>query len=220
MAAAKVLSPSATMRVGNRSACNLSSTRQRADRRGSNVAGLKDGGFIVTWASPDDSDYGIFGQRYNSSGAAVGGEFAINNYTLRNQSGPNVSALENGGYVVVWTSNHVSDGTSIDVNARVFDAAGTAISTEITVNTTLPGLQERAGVTSLKDGGFVVVWEAVDGVFAQVFSSTGAKVGHEFRANTLTSGEQIRGSVAGLDDGGFLIAWNTTGGGGGLRAQR
>ena len=49
------------------------------------VASLTGGGFIVTWVSDgqDGDDYGIYGQRYNATGAAVGAEFQINIYTPR-----------------------------------------------------------------------------------------------------------------------------------------
>ena len=44
---------------------------------------LSDGGFVVTRHSEDPNriGYGIFGQRYDSSGFAVGNEFQINAYT-------------------------------------------------------------------------------------------------------------------------------------------
>ena len=40
------------------------------------TASLADGGYVVVWNSnnQDGSQYGVFGQRFNSSGAAVGGE--------------------------------------------------------------------------------------------------------------------------------------------------
>src|SRR5262249_29722479 len=67
------------------------------------------GNFVVVWASygsagSDTSDYSIQGQRYNSSGTAVGGQFQVNPYTTGWQRFPAVTGDGAGNFVVVWTS--------------------------------------------------------------------------------------------------------------------
>jgi hypothetical protein len=63
------------------------------------------GSFVVIWQSyQDGSSYGIFGQRYDATGATRGGEFRVNAYTTDIQSGPRVSGDPAGNFVVVWTS--------------------------------------------------------------------------------------------------------------------
>jgi len=51
------------------------------------VAALVGGGYVVTWSSDgqDGSGWGVYGQRYDASGAASGGEFQVNNYTPNHQ---------------------------------------------------------------------------------------------------------------------------------------
>src|SRR5262245_55162910 len=51
------------------------------------VASDATGNFIVVWASygQDGSSFGIVGQRYGASGAALGSEFAVNSYTTGTQ---------------------------------------------------------------------------------------------------------------------------------------
>ena len=60
---------------------------------------LKDGGFVAVWESVgQDGDLeGIFGQRYDASGAPIGGEFRINAKPSGSQRSPSVAALNDGG---------------------------------------------------------------------------------------------------------------------------
>src|SRR4029077_7528168 len=58
------------------------------------VTTLNDGGFVVTWMSPQDgSGNGIYGQRYAADGSPVGSEFRANTYTSNDQTYPSVTAL-------------------------------------------------------------------------------------------------------------------------------
>jgi hypothetical protein len=66
------------------------------------------------WAASDGSDRGIFGQRYDSAGLPVGGEFQANVDTANEQFSPAVAGAD--GFVVVWFGN--------GRDARLFDAAG------------------------------------------------------------------------------------------------
>ncbi|HEX6737027.1 MAG TPA: RTX toxin, partial [Vicinamibacteria bacterium] len=68
------------------------------------VAADETGNFVVVWQSHDqdgDED-GIFGQRYDSTGARQGTEFQVNVHTTGDQVSPAVS-LHPLGFVVVWT---------------------------------------------------------------------------------------------------------------------
>src|SRR5262249_41287256 len=51
------------------------------------VTGLAGGGYVVTWeaSSQDGSGKGIYAQRYDASGATVGGEFLVNTFTSSDQ---------------------------------------------------------------------------------------------------------------------------------------
>lgn len=56
----------------------------------SSVASDSSSNFVVVWnsASQDGSGYGIFGQRYDASGAPLGPEFRVNTYTTSTQNTP------------------------------------------------------------------------------------------------------------------------------------
>ncbi|NGX62316.1 MAG: hypothetical protein K940chlam9_01813 [Chlamydiae bacterium] len=94
----------------------------------SSVAPLNDGGFAVTWISSDqDGDlYGIYGQRYDSSGVKNGLEFQINTYTTSDQLGPSVAPLNDGGFVVTWESSD-QDGDSYGIYGQRYDSNGNSI---------------------------------------------------------------------------------------------
>ncbi|WP_305038528.1 Ig-like domain-containing protein [Halomonas alkalisoli] len=197
---------------------------------GEPIGALSDGGFVVTWSSlnQDGSGYGIFAQRYDAAGDAVGGEFQVNTYTASSQIYSSVAALSDGGFVVTWSS-FGQDGSGYGIFAQRYDAAGNAAGGEFQVNTYTPNSQQWSSVAALSDGGFVVTWSSDGqdgwgyGIFAQRYNAAGDAVGGEFQVNTYTALEQTYSSVATLSEGGFVVTWsslNQDGSGFGIFAQR
>jgi hypothetical protein len=84
-----------------------------------------DGRFVVVWSSDDQdgSQGGVFGQRYDSSGNPVDGEFQVNSYTFPDQYARSVSMASDGSFVVAWTS-YGQDGSWGGVFAQRYDAQG------------------------------------------------------------------------------------------------
>ncbi len=126
----------ATTRTARLTACSGSATHRRARRSGRSfrstptppdtriepaVAGA-DGDFVVAWESQNQdggSGYGVFGQRYESAGAAAGREFQVNSYTTGDQIAPGVAA-DGGAFVVAWNSRY-QDGSSWGVFGQRYD---------------------------------------------------------------------------------------------------
>ncbi len=81
------------------------------------VAARGDGRFLVVWQSlgQDDSDEGVFGQRFSSNGTRLGSEFQVNTSTLSFQERP-VVAGANGAFMVAWQSYEY--GSDADIAAR------------------------------------------------------------------------------------------------------
>ena len=187
-------------------------TETLGDQRYSSVTALPDGGFVVTWNSSgqDGSDWGVYGQRYDENGAPDGGEFLVNTTTAGAQLYPDVAALPDGGFVVVWNS---SDGSGRGVFGQRYDDTGAPDGGQFPVNTITAGSQLYPSVAALTDGGFVVTWMSADasasGVFGRLYDNTGAPVGIEFQVNTHTPSDQGYGAVAALADGGFLVTWSS-----------
>jgi cysteine-rich repeat protein len=183
-------------------------------RRRPDVAADGAGTFVVVWSTygQDGSGWGVFGQRHDSAGATIGGQFQVNTYTTDDQGYrvSSVAADAAGNFVVVWPGN--GSGYSRDVLGQRFDSTGAKVGNEFQVNTTTY-LGPSTDVASDAAGNFVVVWNGVDGdytgVLGQRFDSTGATIGGEFQVNTYTTGEQgYRGLALTSDpDGNFVVAW-------------
>jgi len=188
------------------------------DQYNSDVTYLQDGGFMVVWTSwaQDGDNTGIYGQRYNATGLPEGPEFQVNNYTTSSQGHPAVTSLIDGSLVVVWNS-FGQDGDSYGVYGQRYDNASQPVGGEFQVNTYTTLDQQYPSVTSLSDGGFVVVWESDgqdgdnEGVYGRRYNATDQMMGAEFRVNTYTASRQSFPVVTGLTGGGFVVAWNSKG---------
>lgn len=177
------------------------------------TVGLKGGGYVVVWESPnqDGSGLGIYSQRFSAAGSKVGGETRINTTTAGHQSDAALAALKSGGYVVVWESG---DGSFTGVFMQRYDANGNRLGVQTRVNTTISNDQEDPSVAALTGGGYVVSWtsELQDGngygVYAQRYDANGNKLGSEVRINSTTAGDQENSVVVALADGGYLVSWS------------
>ena len=203
-------------------------THTEYDQQWPTVAGLADGGYVVTWGSYKQdngtNDYGIYAQRYDAGGTALGDEFRVNTWTQAEQQFPRIAVLDNGNFVITWMDSSAHDGGSgWDVRARVYSGAGIVLGDEFRVNTYFSSTQYYPDITSLEDGGFVVVWEdhgsgshggSGHDIWAQRYGAGGDPVGSEFLVNAeVKSGQQYQASVTGLVGGGFVVNWMDDSGG-------
>jgi hypothetical protein len=195
------------------------------------VAVDSSGNFVVVWDSynQDGSAVGVFGQRYGSSGAALGPEFRVNTSTTGNQYRSDVASDASGNFVVVWQSAN-QDGSSWGVFGQRYANSGASLGSEFRVNTYTTGSQGgRQSVASDSFGNFVVVWQSANqdgslsGVFGQRYAGSGAPLGPEFRVNTYTTGGQYVSAVASDASGNFVVTWSSEvqeGSGPGVFGQR
>jgi hypothetical protein len=171
------------------------------------------GNFVVVWESygQDGSSYGVFGQRYDDTGAAQGGEFQVNTHTTAAQYKAAIDMTAGGEFVVVWES-FGQDGSGYGVFGRRFDSTATAMGPEFQANMTVAGQQGFPDVSLAPSGEFVVVWDGPDadgyGIFAQRFEASGAKRGGQIQVNAQAEGEQMVPSVAARDQD-FVVAWQS-----------
>ncbi|MET0619814.1 MAG: hypothetical protein ABW056_06020, partial [Thermoanaerobaculia bacterium] len=92
--------------------------------------------FVVAWQSDQDgSSDGIFGQRFNENGVALGGEFAVNTFTTSSQETPSAAMDAAGNFVIVWMS-FAGDGAGFGISGQRFNTAGAPLGGEFVVNTT------------------------------------------------------------------------------------
>jgi hypothetical protein len=76
---------------------------------------------VVTWHSygQDGSNYGVYGQLFDSSGTKVGTEFGVNSFRINIQGNSSVAGLSGGGFVVTWESEG-QDGSGLGVYGQRF----------------------------------------------------------------------------------------------------
>jgi len=149
----------------------------------SELATLSNGNFVAvnqirSSAADTDIEYTIF----SPTGTVLKGTFAVAGASgLGLETAPDVAALRDGGFVVVWTD---PDSTVNDIRATIYSNTGltTPATSNILVNTTTTGDQKWASVVALADGGFLVTWDDASGpkfVHAQRFDAAGTKIGTE-----------------------------------------
>jgi hypothetical protein len=194
------------------------------------VATDASGNFVVVWRSEgqDGSLFGVFGQRYASSGAPLGPEFRVNSYTTNSQYHPSVGADSSGNFVVVWKSV-AQYGAFGPIMGQRFASSGTPLGTEFRVNTITTNGPRLPVVAADAAGNFLVVWYADDGapgdvnLFGQRFAAAGAPLGPQFRVNTWTTFPQVEQAVSADSAGNFVVVWRSDfedGLYGGIFAQR
>ena len=198
---------------------------------GSHVTALAGGRFIVTWfdlsnGGGDGSESAIRAQIFNANGLKAGGSFLVNMTTANFQSGPKVTELTDGRFVVTWTdeSETGNDLSSEAVRGQVFDANGSKAGDEFLVNTTTAHAQNSSSISALEDGRFVVTWTEEsefdrDANFAiirgQIFAADGSRSGREFIIDGGTTKGQYSSNVAALTGGRFVVTWTDLSGTGG-----
>jgi hypothetical protein len=187
------------------------------DQQPSSIGSDGNGNFVVVWTSSgqDGSGGGVFGQRYDSAGEALGGEFRVNSYTTSSQGGASVASDAMGNFVVVWSGGGLGDVSGIF--GQRYDSTGDPQGTEFRVNSYTTNSQSSASVASDASGNFVVVWRSrggpggdADDVFGRRYDRTGEPLGTEFRVNSYTTAYQTQGSVASDASGNFVVVWSSS----------
>jgi hypothetical protein len=187
------------------------------DQKFPGVSGLSGGGFVVTWSSADQdgSGWGVYGQRYNSTGARNGDPFGVNSHTANHQVDPSVAPLSGGGFVVAW--NLQGQGSSYsDIYGQRYNLAGGPMGSEFKLNTHNMSYKNHSRIAQIGDGGFIVTWESDSqdgsgwGIYSRRYSAAGMPIGGEFKVNTQTTYQQFYSGVASLASGDFVVAWAST----------
>jgi hypothetical protein len=178
------------------------------------------GAFVISWSSngQDGSGWGVYAQRYNSSGVAQGSEFRVNTTAVGDQMYPSVAMDSLGDFVITWSSNG-QDGSGWGVYAQRYTSAGCKAGCEFLVNTTTTGDQLYSTVAMDGTGNFTITWSSnkYDGsgwqVCGQQFTSSGTRYGSEFVISTSGAGDQQCSSIAMNSLGQAVVVWTASGSG-------
>ncbi|MCA9101156.1 MAG: DUF4214 domain-containing protein, partial [Planctomycetales bacterium] len=172
--------------------------------------------FVVTWTSfGQDGDLdGVYMQRFNRFGDAVGTETRVNQNVASYQSDSDVAMDGNGNYVVTWQS-FGQDGSAWGIYGRRYAANGTPLGGEFLVNSSTVDDQIDPAVDMDRSGDFVVTWSSFGqdgsgyGVYARRYNSAGVAQGGAVQVNTTTLDYQQHPDVAVDFDGNFTVTWTS-----------
>lgn len=189
-------------------------TLNQQSGEGAQIVPLADGGFALSIQQFDGNGQGIVTRHYDANGTP---SHALADVNITTQGAQNFADSANGpagGHVVSWAAENV-DGASFAVMMRVFNADGTAQTSELQVNQSTAGNQNAPSVTYLSDGRILIAWHSIESsalykVVARVFNADGSPASDEFIVDTGPS-PRLYPDVVGLETGGFLIAWQNAG---------
>jgi len=185
------------------------------DQEAADVDAPGDGSFVAIWHSKqqDGSDWGVFAQLFDETGAKVGSEVQINTVTAWAQRDADASFSPSGDMAVAWSSPFV-DGDESAAVCRLFDGALQPVGQEFQVNEWVSYSQDVPAVSWVDATRFVVAWQSLNqdgpadyGVYARIFDESGQPASKELLVNTSTDKGQQWPEVAGIADDGFVIAW-------------
>ncbi|HGY56265.1 MAG TPA: tandem-95 repeat protein, partial [Caldithrix abyssi] len=177
------------------------------------------GNFAIGWQSmeQDNSQWGVYFQRYNADGTKFGGEIRANSYTPNYQRDIDVALNNNDYLAVVWQSAPGPiDGSDYGVYAKLYSNTGASRwSDGMLINNYTDNDQRRPYVDMDDQNQFLVVWESYlqdgsgKGVYARRVDQDGNFISDEFRVNTITTNDQYAGIPAIRDGGDFVIAFSS-----------
>jgi hypothetical protein len=171
-----------------------------------------DGAFVVVWNNPgqDGSNFGVFGQLFDNSGAKSGAEFQANTFTTGNQYFPKAAMAADGSFTVVWQSN--GQGASLSgAYGQRFNSSAVKVASEFHIGSSTTLIQSFPTISMASDGSFVATWRDddgdADGLSAQYFDQDGDPQGDSFRINATTTGNQRSPMAIPGSDGSFTMVW-------------
>jgi hypothetical protein len=200
----------------------VNATTANAQRR-PDVAMDADGDFVVVWEDDQfgDSHQSIKAQRFNSQGAAVGGEIDVSTDGDFDQVWPQVAMDDAGNFAVAWASGDV--GADQDVVFRIFEANGNPRTDAIPVNTTTKmdhasGVLNNLSVGMSGSGDIAVVWRADNfsgpgvvgaavGVLGRLYDADGDPKGDAFTIDSQSASLTGKPEVAMTQSGDFVVAY-------------
>ena len=178
------------------------------------IAELTNGDAVLVWQE-GVSESAIRGRILNADGSI---KFTVNiaSPSGANERTPQVAALADGRFVVVW-NEILADFSDSEIMARLYSANGQAEGDAFRVNTITSGFQSDPDVVALPDGGFAVVWQSQDvfgnqfDVKMRRFATDGTPINDRFLLGEWDifpdANSQLRPSVSVNADGQMIVGW-------------
>ena len=127
-------------------------------QRDAAIARLQNGSFVIAFSS-EKVQGNVLLQRFSATGAKLGPNIRANTHIERDQDGPSIAGIGNGGFVVIWQS-HDQDGSGRGIYGQHYAADGSKVGTEFRLNEETDLDQERPSVAPWSTRGFVGLWDS------------------------------------------------------------
>jgi hypothetical protein len=151
----------------------------------------QDGGIT----SPGRPDYGVYIRQLNfADGSALTPEIRVNTVVDGDQLNPDLAIDSAGNFVVVWDSPNV-DGSGTAVLQQRYNSSGTAVGSNVTVNTSVAGNQRAPRVARTAAGDYMVSWVGSEpsnsgtDIFYRRYNTSGASITAEMLVNKTTAND-------------------------------
>ncbi|MDP2209014.1 MAG: T9SS type A sorting domain-containing protein [Bacteroidota bacterium] len=171
------------------------------------------GNFVIVWQDERNGNTDIYCQRYNSSGAAQGVNFKVNDDAgTAHQWYPSIAVNGSGDFVIVWEDYRNGDYNP-DIYYQKYNSSGIAQGVNTKVNDDVgTASQGSPSIAMDGSGNFVIVWrDARNGnedIYSQRYNSSGAAQGVNTKVNDdVGTAIQRYPSIAIDGSGNFVIVW-------------
>ncbi len=178
----------------------------------SDVVGLADGGWIVTWAAwnGDGTGYDIYQQHYTKDGRTVYlNDMLVNRITAQNQQIPKVEATADGGWVVSWEDYHT--GARNFYEQRYLRSGSPATSEQVV-------MERDSSFYDMPGGGQLRLYKLNNAshtgwdIYLQRYDDHGSLIDQTpVRVNQSTSGTLLNERMTFLPNGGWVVSWDVYG---------
>jgi hypothetical protein len=182
-----------------------------ADLRHPDVFVHEDGSFVVIWTYGYpvlEGGHQITGQRYDSDGVAIGGNFTVTQdypcYVYPSVAGPG-----DGSFVVAWSDNNTGK-----VWGQRFDVAGGAVDGVFQIDDAAgeDSWRRHAEVAVAADGSFLVIWQDPRNgdldIYGQWYTAAGIPIDVNFRINDdASTAPQMTPDLAVDGSGIYVVTW-------------
>lgn len=178
------------------------------------------GGFVVVWEGmphEGDSDGAVLARRFDNSGGSISDDFQVNRLTTGPQGRPDVAAVADGGFLVVWQSDDLLGTDQNNIHLLRFDADDEPVGTEIQVNIESEGDQTSPAIDTNLEGRAAIVWKGeVGDAQRRTLRIGGGSVNNlgelspvNFEAFTTSDVGQLLfpPDIALSQDGDFVVTW-------------
>lgn len=176
------------------------------DQKAARLATLSNGDVVAIWDSESGGSFRdgiadeVRGRIFDAKGKPLTREFVVspdnaglNGAADATDTSLGVAALPGGRFVVTWTETVLEgsgDDTTFEVRGRIFDGKGRADGREFVVRKSTEGVPRHSTVAALRNGGFVVAWDApgsrsvsFQDASARVYDKNGRPSGSPFDLN-------------------------------------